>query len=42
MLVGITDQMEEFIVVLEATMPRLFSGLTEMIREGDVLIIRLA
>ena len=34
MLVGVTELMEDFIAVLEATMPVMFDGLSENFRQG--------
>ena len=37
MLVGVTEQMEDFIAVLEATVPSMFRGMTESYRKGILL-----
>jgi len=34
MVVGVTEQMEEFIAVLEATIPSFFKGALKLYREG--------
>lgn len=40
LLVGLTEQMEEFVVVLETVLPRMFKGLTENYRHSSKSHIR--
>jgi heparan sulfate 2-O-sulfotransferase HS2ST1 len=34
LLVGVTEQMEEFVAVLEATLPNIFKGALKLYRKG--------
>ena len=36
MLVGVTEQMEEFVAVLEATLPSFFKGALKLYQEGPL------
>nr|XP_039259059.1 heparan sulfate 2-O-sulfotransferase 1-like [Styela clava] len=40
LLVGLTENMEDFVVVLEAVLPRMFKGMTNNFREGSKSHIR--
>jgi len=39
-LVGVTEQMEEFVVLLEATVPKVFRGITDLYRKGGQSHVR--
>ena len=39
MLVGVTEQMDDFISVLEATVPSMFVGMSDSYRQGRVIIL---
>lgn len=39
LLVGVTDQMEEFVAVLEATLPMYFKGALDLYRQGGFLCL---
>lgn len=39
-LVGVTEQMEDFIVLLESTLPHMFHGITDRYRQGDASHVR--
>lgn len=34
MLVGVTEELEDFVMMLEAALPRFFKGATELFRTG--------
>lgn len=36
LLVGVTEQMEEFVAVLEATLPNFFKGALKLYRQGSL------
>ena len=38
-LVGVTEQINDFVMVLEANLPTLFKGLTKRLEEGDFMLI---
>lgn len=38
LLVGLTEQMQEFVAVLEATLPSLFKGALKLYRKGTTLM----
>ena len=38
LLVGVTEQLGDFVALLEATLPRMFHGATTLYTEGEVLI----
>lgn len=35
LLVGVTEQIEEFVAVLEATLPQIFKGALKLYRQGN-------
>lgn len=38
LLVGITEEIGDFVAILEATVPRIFKGATKLFNEGVVYI----
>lgn len=40
LVVGVTEEMEDFVAVLEATMPRFFTGALEIYRTGQLTYLR--
>ena len=36
LLVGVTEQMEEFVAILEATLPMYFKGALQLYRQGNI------
>ena len=36
MLVGVTEELEDFVMMLEAALPRFFKGATELYKTGAV------
>lgn len=41
MLVGVTEELEDFVMMLEAALPRFFKGATELYKTGGVPTKRL-
>ncbi len=40
LLVGVTEELEDFIMMLEAALPRFFRGATELYRTGSLSIFK--
>ncbi len=40
LLVGVTEELEDFIMMLEAALPRFFRGATELYRTGTLSIFK--
>lgn len=38
MLVGVTEELEDFVMMLEAALPRFFKGATELYRKGMIAV----